>query len=1204
MNKKFFTLLVSMLLTICMGVSAQGLSFGAATNYTTGNSYLLTADAGANFIALDANGQLTTVAAATVTDYPSLQRALWTVIHRPASATNAAPTSEFLNVAMQIPLSLTQDEKAFTAFIPASGQFTPAATRLYVYQEDGVKVWNIDVDPTATPPASKVSLVEGANNTVNAGSLIAPWRVTGNIDLTANDINTYLGKQGIYSPTGFIANENSRFQLNITPDNTLPNPFDSELQAWGLTPVTNTATGVRAGLIDGTITPVANGYRDMTQTWVLLKSADKFVVVDTLIIEGTKQWSTPLQNTTVDALPAITNGVPNAASKRLKDSYVFKFRYNAETNSVSVLSKAYMFNENDVPAADPEKWDQADVNIGTNLVAGNVFQYDTRYDFASNIISAAYGGTPGDAGWEAWTIRNPYRNYLTYATLEYDGSRKAVVYSWGVPGDINISLDASAWYVKKQLTSGVYLLQVVSADARRNGKYKKVSMGGSMIEDVELQVRQNFQHIPSAQWVIDASNNYNARITNREFEYQYLQQASRVTYAVAGQTDQFFYLGGDTLKLIPVTADNRKDPYLGYYKVKENDFEYLNKFALSYLHELMMNQPVALGNDVLNTLKVAKEGEANYFRLEKVSSIDYGYGEHLRDVAQLNRTAYRIAVYDAMINGNRLYVTYDIQDKKYHMTDDVTEASIFYLKENNEVSGDDPVCYYTLLEANTYEGDFVVIDPADAKVITYYGGSLPWNFTYPGTGSVVLANTNGTPRAFDTQANAAAATPTGVLTTPIQIGNSWYAVLTYADLTAYYYRSWLTYNVNNNYASSKVSVDNNTLILTNGVLEDVGVQEVANSAFALTPDRSVLYRELGLVEGEVATALEGAPDDEDSYLVKFFRANATQPEYLYEDANSPNYSEPVNGPSATRTSQINFLGVEGKGDEMFDKAAMIARYVRGTVMPHYLIMVDYNHDPGYEQTCPVCDAQGFITPGCPHHGKKDAYSTARVLITLTDSINAYNTQAGKDKFRWNQHTRLAFADAIFTDGDSTMIFLNEYKDAQGNYNQAAEKQVKFVNAAQMEGPHTNYMFSFRLIDSRYTKENPADYNDFLIETERTSTVGGMTANTWIKVQNGVPVIVQTSYDNAIKSEAERWNLESTTDEATSNEGIEAGTIKVTAGTGSVTIKGAAGKQAVISNILGKVVANVNLSSDEVTIDAPAGVIVIAIDGEVVKALVK
>lgn len=94
------------------------------------------------------------------------------------------------------------------------------------------------------------------------------------------------------------------------------------------------------------------------------------------------------------------------------------------------------------------------------------------------------------------------------------------------------------------------------------------------------------------------------------------------------------------------------------------------------------------------------------------------------------------------------------------------------------------------------------------------------------------------------------------------------------------------------------------------------------------------------------------------------------------------------------------------------------------------------------------------------------------------------------------------------------------------------------------------------------------------------------------------------YMGAKKAEAYRFTIESQS-APTANEGVEVAAIKVIAGEGNVTIAGAQGKKVVISNILGQVVANTVVSSDNATIAAPQGIVVVAVEGEeAVKAIVK
>ncbi|MCF2603618.1 hypothetical protein JQM84_07955 [Parabacteroides distasonis] len=76
-------------------------------------------------------------------------------------------------------------------------------------------------------------------------------------------------------------------------------------------------------------------------------------------------------------------------------------------------------------------------------------------------------------------------------------------------------------------------------------------------------------------------------------------------------------------------------------------------------------------------------------------------------------------------------------------------------------------------------------------------------------------------------------------------------------------------------------------------------------------------------------------------------------------------------------------------------------------------------------------------------------------------------------------------------------------------------------------------------------------------------------------------------------------------DATANEAIEAETgVQVIGGQGAVTVQGAAGKVITVANILGQTIANQVAASDNVTIAAPAGIVVVAVEGEATKVVVK
>ena len=106
---------------------------------------------------------------------------------------------------------------------------------------------------------------------------------------------------------------------------------------------------------------------------------------------------------------------------------------------------------------------------------------------------------------------------------------------------------------------------------------------------------------------------------------------------------------------------------------------------------------------------------------------------------------------------------------------------------------------------------------------------------------------------------------------------------------------------------------------------------------------------------------------------------------------------------------------------------------------------------------------------------------------------------------------------------------------------------------------------------------------------------------YLKVINNVLVW------SSVPTDAHLFNVASTELHPTSNDNVADGasTISVVANAGTVTIQGAAGKSVVISNILGKVVAETVLTSDNVTIAVPAGIVAVAVEGETaVKVVVK
>ncbi|WP_455639030.1 DUF6383 domain-containing protein, partial [Parabacteroides sp.] len=141
-------------------------------------------------------------------------------------------------------------------------------------------------------------------------------------------------------------------------------------------------------------------------------------------------------------------------------------------------------------------------------------------------------------------------------------------------------------------------------------------------------------------------------------------------------------------------------------------------------------------------------------------------------------------------------------------------------------------------------------------------------------------------------------------------------------------------------------------------------------------------------------------------------------------------------------------------------------------------------------------------------------------------------------------------------------------------------------------------FAFRYVD--------ADAKSFVIETADFYLTGkdaGKIKDTpgYLKWMNGVIVVVGNIKNADVYNMTENYE-----GNPTANEGINgAAAFSVATIDGAVVVKGAEGKNVVITNVLGQTIASTVITSSEATIAVPAGVVVVAIEGEAaVKAIVK
>ena len=280
-----------------------------------------------------------------------------------------------------------------------------------------------------------------------------------------------------------------------------------------------------------------------------------------------------------------------------------------------------------------------------------------------------------------------------------------------------------------------------------------------------------------------------------------------------------------------------------------------------------------------------------------------------------------------------------------------------------------------------------------------------------------------------------------------------------------------------------------------------------------------------------------------------------------------------------------FLGLDNT--VQFDKIApaMIADtgMVSNTYRPTYLLAVGATVTPAGKY-CPVHGADA----DCKDEHLLDipGWVTGRYLVNLKDTAIAWDA-ANKHK-DGNPYTntenlyRLGFVKATHIN-DTLAI--------------AAAKPAAKDSIYVGDGALTAATFAFRYVDQAA--------GSFVIETADYVTLPSKDAGKlndnegYIKWMNGVVVVVPNIKDADIFNMTENYEGEPTANEAIAAEGVQ-----VIGGKGAVTVQGAAGKVITVANVLGQTIANQVAASDNVTIAAPAGVVVVAVEGEATKVVVK
>ena len=1173
MNKKISTLLAGVMLASAFSVNAA---------MENGKSYLL--KSGSSYLSAETDktsadyGKLV-YGSLNTSDLSEVVAGTWKVSTK---TTSGAVVYTFVNKVTGMTLAV-DPTLAKTATNGLSGDVTLGSGT--------VSEWAFDASNHMYSYFKSDSIVffdnTGALNKGKIADLSAALAVTEDvistpIPISADDLNTLMWS---------VDSKDNYFALNMDPE-------VSKGKANHLT-----ATGLQA---------VSAG-----SSYVQLKAKDKkaddkqlYVVVDTAYYEGT-ETSGQLLKYTYDVLNA---------DNRLTGSYKFKFTYNVKEDKLYV--QVAEVADKLVKASG-----QTDEQFAKDIKDNNNNSYWSNQGKTVTTRSDKY----------IYMAKLDGTNVLTLNTNETDGGTPTAASQ-------NITVKTSADYSSLTLTtipSGVYLIQYKaggSYNTEKVGSYVFANLAGYFGWAAQAR-NQEFKHMPAAQWVVEKKGTSSIApisITNREFsddsyKTSYQIPSDMQLFAVEGSANEVFYFNGnqkDTVSFIKVDEDLVKDAKLGYKYVSENEAK-VQTYLFNYLHGLALDKYLNVPSGKDSIVRVDETGAKASFRLQVVVKDDkYGYGDGLV------RNVYRIT------DGKGRYLTYDGTTKKYMMK---TYPTDYFLKENNDIEGKE---YYTLVEANLRKTSMTQAQAqawypewckgmavADAMTIeeqyTPEGGSATYvtvggtsYLAYPGSSDIVAV------AMYDKDGQRLVDDNSKVDYYTYQNVNGKIAL---KKVGAAQYAS-------RNYASVKVSVDDNTLDLTRGSLDDkfYSNQEIRTSAFAVAMDDSPLYRRFNN-----AALGENVNDGPDSLTF----VESVRNEYLMDEWN-PNLT----------TETVDYAGIwnkdkaEGKLAFRID-TAWLNRGL-GNIKPQYLISVARDDQEGVEtvpctEAGPHVDANGNITTDpskCVHaqHGRA-GFAYGKYLVNFSDSAQAFIDREAKVNpymFTTNSsanssYTRVGFVKAIHA-GDSLFVLTNGFENVEpakldtatiiANYKKA--KLENFI-VDLVGDKHKNVTWSFRYInpDKAGAVTEEGAENAFLFESnvygekdQNYRTVNGDAdraiaptyAAAWLKMHNGCLVLTdinsqfssaKTNGDGALIFNVAQKDEE---DMVTSNDNINnVEGVSVVAGNGTVTIQGAAGKSVVISNILGKVVAETVLTSDNATIAVPAGIVAVAVDGEeAVKVVVK
>ena len=334
--------------------------------------------------------------------------------------------------------------------------------------------------------------------------------------------------------------------------------------------------------------------------------------------------------------------------------------------------------------------------------------------------------------------------------------------------------------------------------------------------------------------------------------------------------------------------------------------------------------------------------------------------------------------------------------------------------------------------------------------------------------------------------------------------------------------------------------------------------------------------------------LSKSPRVADADVTKAVEVKLNNKKYSY-DFNTEDVYQSTSGTNDIRTyldpeyAEISWPGNEGH----VTMQGQLGDYITMND-DHDAIIVDENNADTYYLY--VTDKDAVIPSFYITRGVGSTDGERMFMFNPVDSVNYYVAEGTfNKKYQWTENTtKVLFKSGIINETRDTLTLT-----VKGE----ADKQV----AMKADDNNKNVWgglnrFKFQIVESDdmdgyyYVRQVKSD-NKYAVLTENNK--GDVTSK-----------VVDANYlsnnnDKATwsdKAHAMLFAIEGV-EAPTANEGVSATEVKVIAVDGAINIKNAAGKNVVVSTILGQIVANEVLTSDNATISVPAGIAIVSVDGE-------